>query len=852
MISLSTSVLKNHTIALSCFLISMTFSAHAADQTVAPIQDMTATTTTTRVVDRASFIPLNQRTIRALHVKGNTYVPATTVLRHVPYQIGETFDPNKTRTLIRNLYYDLGRFRNISVSAELIAPDGIELIINVEEKKLLKDVIIEGNNNVSRKEIDKKVPFEDTHAIDEQELKRFALAIKNVYGEKGYHRVDIETELRDEGNNQATAVFTITEYKKSLVKKVDFIGNNNIRGKELRSNIYTREDWIVGAFDKSGTYQPERIEADKRRIEEIYQNKGFINAKVVEAHVEMNPKTENINVTYEIKEGDQYTIKDVKAVGNDILTEEQLSRALPMKAGDIYSRERLIDTMKVLEMVWGNRGYIYAHIEPSIQPNDEDKTLDIAFHSDLGKQVFLNKVIVKGNKKTRDRIIRRQFNLEEGGLLTNIGMESTKSRVESLGYFDQRDGVNWKTIRLNEELADLELIIKEAKTGSAHIKLTFGGNERKNSTNPLSGMALEAACADSNLFGSGIRFNLTGTMSVNAKTIAANLTQPWLFDKPIFGAVDVYHKRIGYDEMRLTAPVNEAHTAGSIASGFVIGRQYGGLFRDTFLRSMFSIENINYGRTSDGKDIIPRANISVLSGQERLDADAAYNNVLSELFSPGLFVSLALQAGQDKRNHPMHPSRGHSWLARSIFSFPIMDSRIGYHKFDLDMNWFTPLINDRDLVFRLHGHLGIVTPFKNRIAPYNELYHVGGPASVRGFLFGRISPQFAIESDGRIIGDSIGGRKGMYINAELIFPITADFSMKGVVFYDGGAGWDTPTCLNVPDRFLIKNRFDYRHAVGFGIRLLNPMPIKVDWGFKIDPRTGETGHEVHFGMNYGW
>jgi outer membrane protein insertion porin family len=170
--------------------------------------------------------------------------------------------------------------------------------------------------------------------------------------------------------------------------------------------------------------------------------------------------------------------------------------------------------------------------------------------------------------------------------------------------------------------------------------------------------------------------------------------------------------------------------------------------------------------------------------------------------------------------------------------------KIGFGKLYFDYVWYNPLINEYDLIFKLHLFFGLATPLSGRAIPFGELFHIGGDTTVRGFSYGEIGPQF--------LGDTIGGKKAFFLNAELIFPITQDMSMRGVLFYDGGAGWDNPYVNPGNAIFVTSNNFDYRHAVGFGIRMLRPMPIRVDWGFKLDPRPGERESQVHFGMTYDW
>src|SRR5579872_5450574 len=520
----------------------------------------------------AAVAHAQEKKITEIEVVGNKHVPAQAILDHIPYKVGEQFDRAKTRTLINNLYVDLKRFRNIKLSAEDVGTDRIKLIITVEEKKLLKDVIIEGNSQITKKEIYEKVDFADLPAIDEEELKKYAVIIKKIYVDKGYHLVQIDTQLQVEGD-AATAFIKIKEHPKAILKRIRFKGNKHVSSKQLRKIIFSREDWLFGFMDKAGTYQPERINGDKHMIEQYYQNHGYINAKVIDVDVQTDPKTQDMTLVFEVFEGDLFTIKEVTIGENEIMREEFLLSIIPIKAGDIYSRENIVEAIKNLELVWGNLGYIYAHVNPSIQADDETKTVSVGFNFDIGNQVFLNKITIRGNRKTRDKIIRRKISLEEGALLSSAQMENSKNRIQSLGYFDQRDGVTWKTTRLSESLADLDLIVKEIKTGDAHLKVGFGGSAASLYSSSSS-VSVEGNISDSNFGGSGVAVNLVGKLSTDEKTANLNITQPWLFDRPIYGSVDLYHKRFNYDQFMLTLPVNEKQTGGVLTTGFVTGSNH--------------------------------------------------------------------------------------------------------------------------------------------------------------------------------------------------------------------------------------------------------------------------------------
>jgi len=826
------------TIYIALFKLSLLLSIHSvnANQNVAnPPQNFQEQYG--QKADPGPQVPANianqqyiPKTILNIIISGNKLVDTQAILNKIPYKIGEKFDPRKTRQLIHNLYFDLKRIRDVKLLGELVGADGLNLHVKIKEKHVLKEIkFLNKKGKVISEELDKKINLQEIPALDQEELKRLELIIKNVYSAKNFHQAIITSELKVDTDGRAIAIFNVEEGPISKVKRICFVGNENISGRELKKLIFTREDWILGILDGAGSLQKERLESDKHLLEQYYQSEGYMKAKVTKADVDMDPETKNFTVTFHIKEDDLYKVKSVKAPGNDILKDEYLVSRLPIKPEDFYSRKKIIDAIKALELMWGDLGYVFAHIEPSIQPNDEDNTVDIAFYAELGEKIFLNKINIIGNKKTKDKVIRRKIMMREGELITNRKKELSKYGIESLGYFDPRDGVNWKITRLDKNTANLDLILKEVKTGHAGIKLGFGGSVQS-LTAANSGFSLSGELNDTNLFGTGMTLSLNATLAKGEQNIIFNITDPWLFDMPITGALDIYHKRPTYGEFRNLRPVHEKTTGGGITLGFVSPRLYNSqiLFR-------FGGDKVRYET---------RPEIMFLPMDKRCFIPQ-YQKIIDRLFVGGSYFWFETHVGQDRKNHPMHTSKGYKWNICSKFGIPSLHCNIGYFKMDFDFNWYTALIGVNDLVLRFHTYFGYVKKLRNKYVPYRELFHIGGPASVRGFLFGQVGPQFC--------GDSIGGSKAFFTNVELVFPITHDFNIKGVAFYDGGTGWDNPYTNLCPSQ-IEKNTFNYRHAVGFGFRMMNPVPVRVDWGFKLDRRKkwNETPSEVHFGMTYDW
>ncbi len=771
--------------------------------------------------------------IRQIIVQGLTLLPEDTIISKVPFESGDLFDQFLTNPAIRNIY-DLGYFKQVYFNVVEVDEKTIDLYVIVEEKTPIKDIEFKGNKNLEAKDLKKKLG--DIIAAEERELKKYAHALERYYAEKNYHFAKINAELVME-DNKGIAVFTVNEGPMALVKKVRFDGNKHFGSKKLRSLLFTQEDWILGVIDRAGTYNPLAIEQDRDTIEKFYQSNGYLNAKVPAADVLFDDKNESITITFNIQEGDIYTISSVNAPASEPLTEENLLEVVPVKSGQLYSRELIRISIEQLRMLWGAKGYIYADIDPSIEPDEENKTVAVNFYSHPGNTVHVNKINIFGNEKARDKVIRRQLTIEEGDLLTTPHMEVSKNRVAQLGYFDLKEGINWKINRLSDDTADLDLLVKEVKTGRFEWKTSYGGSPtRLDSSN--TGLMAEISMNDRNLWGKGLFASLTGRISSEEKALNFSFANPWFLDKPVRVGFDGIFNHTSYDEIKqVKQTVGEKQIGASVNAGFVVKQ-----LNETMFLFDVGFQQINYLGNP------PKASVS----SDPLD-QAEYQLILDERFLGGYFVQFQNSIRQNFLNHHVHISEGYKWDLSSKFAIPCLDTPIGFFKVEGDAHWYTSVIGDYQLVFHAHMHWGVIAQFGNHQVPYRELFNIGGPASVRAWRFGQISPTWvtsgiAITDDWN--GEPIGGKKALFINFELVFPITQNLNIKGCVFYDGGSGWDTPDSRTIRPDHLRNNSFDFRQCIGVGLRLLEPQPIRVDWGFKLDRRKGEPLSEVQFSGYY--
>lgn len=761
--------------------------------------------------------------IESISVVGNQSVPTPTIMAHIPYHVGDTFKPQKSRQLIKSLYR-LGSLDSIKVLVKE-AGNNVALTISVTEKTPIQDFCFEHNSHLKKDEIEKKLKISEIKAVSQGDLHVLTENIKKMYGEKDYHNVTITSSIehKESGNN---VQFDIHEGKPTRVRRVCISGNTCVSSKKLRSLLFTREDWLFGFINRAGSYQPDALAYDKSVIEEFYHNHGFLAAQVTDILVDPVPNSVDQNITFCIKEGDLYTIESVKAPENSLLSEEEILRVIPIRPGQLYSKEAIRSTLETLRMLWGEYGYIYADVDPAVIPDEKTKKVAITFNTSLGNKMKLNRITIIGNKKTCEHVIRRELFLDEGDLVTTRQLDLSKERVQALGYFDQHTGVNWKMTKIDQDRLDLELLLQEVSTGKLFAEIGFGG-VASDRYSPSDSFRVRGGVQDINWLGKGYQLNLSGAYSRQEWGFDASIANQWLFDRPLYGNARLFHRRAHYEEFRGSRNVpSEEATGGSGQIGFSLSR----LWKASFLADA-GAEHLAFNR--------------VIAINPQLQP------LMDRKFHSGTVGKVGANLMQDLRNHPVFPSNGYVWNLGFHAGLPgTSRNSFGYGKWEFEGQWYSPLIDEYDLVLRIHAFLGFIHQFGCHTIPYRELYHIGGPATVRGFDFGQIGPWLIDNTEDNRF--PLGAKKAFVFNVELLFPIKRDNSIRGLFFYDGGAGWDTPDrCLIPPDFIVRNNNFNFRHSVGFGIRLTNPMPLKLDVGFKLDRRKRwhESLSEVHFTMS---
>jgi len=779
-------------------------------------------------VRRTAQSPFKDLLITDIVVEGNKYVKSEAILNRLPYKIGQEFDPERSSFGIKNLY-DMGNFRQIRLDGEKIDDKKMRLFVVVEEKKLLEKVEFKGNKSLKTKKIKEKINIDKLTTVDEETLRRIALSIQKLYHEENRHLAKITFSLIPNKQNpdKTTAVFTIVEGPTSNIKFVKFVGNDNIPARKLRGIIYSRENWLLSFMDSAGTYSEEMLEMDKHRIEYFYRDHGYLMAKVTQAKVDFENKKKDISITFHVKEGKQYLVRELRVMGDEIYSEDELMPLVTLKEDEPFSQTKLVQSMNRIKDLYGEKGYIYCDVYPQVKPDEKKTEVDITFHVERGNKLYANRITITGNKVTHDKVIRRQLEIAEGDLITSKKLTRSQSSVEYLSYFE-REGVKWKMHRISDELVDLEMNVKEAKTGNFNVSLSYGTDQY----NPRPSMRGMLSLDKANLFGRGI--DVGGQLQADRhriRRLEARFFDPHIFDSDISTGINFYKR---WDEFEQWTTLDRTPIQKVLGGDLRLGLWLPKI--DKRLQMIFDlgIEDI---RTNNPR---PRHH------------NIYFEPVVKRTFQEGTMNWFGLEFVKDTRDHQVYPTQGYKIIVGARTALPQINNRFSYIKQMGEVSFYRTLIEkfylEEPLVLGMRARLGNIRTLSNlKPVPYKELFHMGGQTTVRGFVWGSIGPAW-------ITGDPLGAQNELLFNVEIIFPLVPDYSMKGHVFYDAGAGWNTPK-NDIPDTSLLqRDNFDLRHSVGFGLNLEKPVPAKIDWGFKLDRRKKdhESPSEFHLSMNYAW
>ncbi|MBI3795304.1 MAG: outer membrane protein assembly factor BamA [Nitrospinae bacterium] len=733
------------------------------------------------------------KTVKEIKIEGNQRANTGTIRFYIHSKKGDTYSVLSVRDDIKRIY-NLGYFDDISMEIEE-EPDGLTLVFVVKEKPFVRSVKIVGNDEIPEKDLLtaielKKGSFYQGHVVL-KDIQR----IKKKYLKKGFYFTEVTPVTTEAGKNQIDVTYKIEERQRVKIGKITFKGNKFFNSMKLAEQIETKELTFWTSVSEGGNYQKESLKTDLLRLESYYRDFGFLKARVEEPRVEVDKENGVILIALSVFEGEQYRVGKITVEGDFVHTAEEIREKITLKTGDIFNQSKFRSSIFKITDMYANRGYAFANPLPEVREHPESKTADIHLKVDPGQVVYIGKITLAGNFKTRDNVLRREFRLLEGERFSSEKLSRSRQRLQNTGFFstveiEQKSG-------LEPDLMDLHVVVVEKETGQIRAGVGYSS---------LENASVQASVSETNFLGTGKTLSFSASVSSIRHDYSLGYTEPHFKDRDISLGYTIYDRQMYF----------QSFITETLGGGFTFGR---GLAEYTSASVGYKVDKINFTLNPGYNSVIPPSQL-----------------VLSQV-GTHTTSSMVMGVATDTRDNKFNPTNGYRVDLNSELAGGPFGADENLYKLGTAASRYFPL--PADFVIMFHGAAKFVATFDGSTLPLFENYFLGGN-ELRGFTYTNVGPL-----DGNLY--SVGGDSTLLFNVEMSYNFTK--AVEGVWFYDRGQVYG-PNNPGIDLQRTTSNRFDVqnmRNSVGFGIRFTTPaMPIWVSWGFKLDKRPEETPMEFLF------
>jgi outer membrane protein insertion porin family len=765
--------------------------------------------------------------IARIEIKGQGRVSADDIRSTIKLKEGQPCNDGEVSRDAQALW-DLGYFRDLKVLGE-VHDDAINLTFDVQERPAVGEIVYQGNDAIETSDIEGKVTLKAGGILSVPEVRAQVDKIRDVYADKGYFLAKVHYDLHDRPNNEVQVVFVIDEGAEVKVRRIRFIGNEHLRDSELRGVIQTSQSNVFSFISSSDKYKREIFDEDVNRLHAVYYDYGYLTVELREPRIELTADRHYIDITIPIKEGPRFRVGRVRAIelddqGNEIEPLEgrrQLRERVELNPGDWFSRSIIAKNLQDITRNYRDAGYAKAEVNPDTALHMDQHIVDLAVTIRRGPLVYIERINMKGNTKTRDAVLRREARIVEGQLYSQTLVERSKERMTALGYFEsvnvsEEPGSGPDKIIVNYEVA-------EKPTGTFQLGAGFSSQET---------FLLNGQIQQENLFGRGQSLALNLQLSGIRQLAQVRFVEPYLFSTSWSASVELFKI------LQQRRDFNRDSTGGSLT----LGHPLSFISDNLRLYATYRLEYI---------DITPATGGVFGTGGTGLNYRLFAFLPLRNLFNSGRTSSVRLALSWDSRNNRLFPTNGILATVSTEVSDSVLGSSNDYMRNELNFRAYKPIWGP--FVAKLNTQFGLITSRSGRGVPIYERYFLGGILDVRGFPLQSLGPRLGIAQnfhdptyqtvDPR--GSVFGGNAEFYYNFEIEFPIIESVGIKGVVFQDAGNTWNLEKSLCGPapgstDKAIQPCNTpatELRTSVGFGIRWFSPLgPLRFEWGFPLHPR----------------
>jgi len=767
-------------------------------------------------------------------VGGNRRVTADDVRAYLKARVGMPFSSESLTDDVRELYGS-GFFDDIEVDLER-HDNGVRLRLLVRERPSVSKIVFQGNSEIEDDDIKEGIELKEATVLSRPAIRRSVQKIRDLYAEKGFFLAEVESSVLPSSEGEVEVKFTIAEHHQVSVRRVTFIGNENVSTEELRALMYTGNSGFF-LFGSGGPFRQDAFERDVAVISALYYDRGFLAVSIGTPRIMLTPDRGGIEVSITIEEGPRFRIRQLRVYerGPDgrevdpIEGRRNLTMMVRAKTGDYFNRAALLEDLQAVRTMYRDHGYANVDATPQTNLDPSTNEVDVVVPVERGPLVRFERIEVRGNSKTRDKVIRRELEVAEGELFHETLLDKSKRRITALGYFERVD-ISTEQGSAPDKM-NVYIEVSERPTGTFQVGAGFSSVE-----NFIVTMQVQQA----NLFGNGQSLSLQGQLSGLRQQVDLKFYEPYLLDSPFNASIDLY------DQLRTYQDFSQQAIGGSLTIGYPI--------LDPELNA-----SISY---TGEQDIVSTQMQSTLLGTS--SRVSVFRSLpLANLFNDGFTSSIRPALTFDTRDNRLFPTSGIYLFGSTEFAAKAFGSENQFLRYRLMGRFYYPLV--LGAVLKLNMEFGHVTSPADEGVPIFARFFLGGIFDVRGFNYRTIGPRVGLtnSTDPNSLpipnGANIGGNMQYFQNLELEFPIVEAVGLKGVVFLDAGNAWnleqnyckaggvailfdEVSPCFTGIDTLTT-----LRTSWGFGFRWFSPLgPLRFEWGFPFNPLPYEESSVFEF------
>ena len=728
--------------------------------------------------------------VKDIRVEGLQRVEPGTVFSYLSVQVGDTFTEEKGAEAIKALY-STGFFRDVQIQAQ-----GNVLIVIVDERPTISRIEFTGmkefDQEIVRKSL-KTVGVAEARFYDKALIDKAEQELKRQYVGKGMFAAEVVATVTPVERNQVAIYFNIDEGPVAKIQEINFIGNQAFSEGTLRGEMQLKTGGWLSWYSKDNLYSKQKLTADLETIRSYYLNRGYLEFVIESTQVSITPDKKGIYLTISIREGKKFTVKDVRLAGELLGKEAELKQLIVLKPGDTFSSAKLTESTKAIAEVLGSYGYAFATINPQPDIRREQAEVDLTLVIDPGRRIYVRKVEISGNAKTRDMVIRREMRQFESSWFDSDKIDLSKKRLGRLGYFTETD-ITTEDVPGSPDQVDVNVKVTEKPTGAVTIGAGFSSTEK---------LILSAGINQDNAFGTGTSVGLNASLGKINQNLTLSNYDPYFTEDGISRYTDLYYR----SSKPLYYVGDPDYQIKSVGSNIKFGVPYTEVDRVFFGTGVeaFQIQTTvntpipylnyaqSYGIAAPGyPGTLTTYNVPLTVGWARDGRDSAL------IPSDGSLQQLSAEAGTPIGNMTFYRMYGqyqkyHSFSKGNILSF--------------------------------NGEVGYGQAYGNNPFPITKNYYVGGIGSVRGYAPGSLGPQYYNTAIGA--WQPTGGQSKIIGNVEYTVPVPGsgvDKTLRTFAFIDGGNAFGNNLNLVLS------------YSYGLGISWISPLgPLKFSYGIPYKP-----------------